>query len=191
MKRLKDGTECILGLGANLPFAGAGPAPNLRAAINEISATTISNVTVSGFYLSTPVPHTDQPDFVNCVMSGTTQLSAKELMARCQSMETQYGRERDGRWQARTLDIDILDYGGQILPTAGDWTKLMQDGRDGTIAADLIVPHPRLHERGFVLKPLAEIWPDWSHPVLGKTALELLNSLGSEEVDDVRPIFAE
>lgn len=188
---MKDGTECILGLGANLPFGGAGPTSNLRTAIDEISSGALSNVTVSGFYQSTPVPHTDQPDFVNCVMSGTTQLPAKELMTLCQSLETKFGRERDGRWQARTLDIDILAYGNQILPTADGWTKLMHQGRDGTVAADLIVPHPRLHERGFVLKPLAEIWPDWSHPVLGKTALELLHSLGPEEVDDVRPIFAE
>lgn len=191
MKRLADGTECLLGLGANLAFESRMPADTLSEAITAISQKVLCDLVESGFYRSTPVPHTDQPDFVNCVIGGKTTLSPTELMAACQSIETRFGRVRDGRWHARTLDIDILAYGGQIIPGAGAWQTLKEAGRDGTVAAELIVPHPRLHERGFVLKPLAEILPDWMHPVLGQTPAEMLNSLSPQEVDDVRPFFAE
>lgn len=191
MKRLKDGTECLLGLGANLPFAGMAPEETVRCAIKEISSDALTEVTVSEFYRSAPVPYTDQPDFVNCVIGGKTTASSLKLMSICQSLEAKFGRQRDGRWQARTLDIDVLAYGDEILPTASNWHQLMEEGREGTVMANLIVPHPRLHERAFVLKPLADILPEWVHPVFKKTGLELLHSLSAQQVEEVRPFFAE
>ncbi len=191
MKRLKDGTECLLGLGANLPFDGIAPEETVRSAIEEISTDALTEVMVSKFYRSTPVPYTDQPDFVNCVIGGKSILTPVELMSLCQSIEKQFGRQRDGRWQARTLDIDVLTFGEVILPKASRWHQLMEEGRGGKVVADLIIPHPRLHERAFVLKPLTDILPEWVHPVFKKTGLELLHSLSAQQVDEVRPFFPE
>lgn len=191
MKRLKDGTECLLGLGANLPFDAMAPEETIRCAIEAISSDALAEVKISQFYRSTPVPYTDQPDFVNCVIGGKTTLSPNELMSLCQSIEAQFGRQRDGRWQARTLDIDVLAYGDDVLPSISSWHQLMEEGREGKVMANLIVPHPRLHERAFVLKPLADIRPEWVHPVFKKTGLELLCSLSAQQVEEVRPFFAE
>ena len=190
MKRLKGGTECFLGLGANLPFGGLEPSETLNSAIDALRSAGLADVVVSGFYLTKPVPFIDQPDFVNCVLRACTVLKPGELLSLCQSIESKFGRVRDTRWHARTLDIDMLSFGDAIMPGKVGWENLMEAGRDGTIITDLILPHPRLHERAFVLKPLTDICPHWQHPVLGKTAMELLDAVGTGEVSGVKPFFA-
>ena len=190
MKRLKGGTECFLGLGANLPYGGLEPSETLNSAVDALTVSGLKDVVVSGFYLTKPVPFTDQPDFVNCVLRASTVLDPGDLLSVCQSVESKFGRVRDTRWHARTLDIDVLSHGDTILPGKAGWHNLMEAGRDGTIFTDLVLPHPRLHERAFVLKPLNDICPHWQHPVMGKTAEELMSALGADELKGVRPFFA-
>lgn len=101
---------------------------------------------------------TDQPAFLNQVLTFTTDKPSLEILAQTQAIETELGRVRKERWGARVLDIDLLFYGNTVL-----------------ISPDLILPHPQLHLRRFTLLPLAQIAPDFSHPVLHKTIKELLN----------------
>ena len=110
------------------------------------------------------MPPSDQPWFVNAVLAVATELVANDLLPVLQAIERQFGRVRAEANAPRTLDLDILDYQGEVMN-----------------AASLVLPHPRLHERRFVLVPIAEIAPEWRHPILELTAAELLARLSSEQ----------
>lgn len=107
-----------------------------------------------------------QPDYLNSVIHVETTLSPLQLLNRCHELERQAGRQRLEHWGARTLDLDLLIYGQLVCSTPG-----------------LILPHPRLHQRRFVLAPLCALVPAWQHPVLHKTFAELLAALPSDVVD--------
>ncbi len=190
-KRLSEATTCYLGLGANLPFAGKSPDQSVIAAIDVLAKMVFDDVRRSPLYVTTSVPDTGQPDFVNCVLVGETQLSVSDLLTACQKVEAQFGRERQARWSARTLDIDILSYGDAVVPADGTWSALSADAADGAVMAPLAVPHLSLHERAFVLVPLVDVAPSWRHPVLNKTSVELLQALPKADRASVRPFSAE
>ena len=108
---------------------------------------------------TTPVGVTgDQPDFLNAVAVGETPLTARQLLDRLLAIEAERGRERPFPGAARTLDLDLILFGDQIIDEP-----------------DLIVPHPRFRERRFVLEPLSQIAPEMVDPVTGQTVEELLN----------------
>lgn len=161
-----DGEEVLLGLGANL----GDPAEQLARAVEMLGAL-VKIERVSSLYRSEPVGHAEQPDFHNLVVAGRTRLEPMELLGAAQEIEGVLGRRRTFRNAPRTMDIDLLAYGDRVMRTLA-----------------LILPHPRLHLRGFVLHPLAEVAPDWTHPVLGRTARELLAQAGAlERVERVGP----
>jgi 2-amino-4-hydroxy-6-hydroxymethyldihydropteridine diphosphokinase len=155
----------LIGIGGNLESARFGaPRDTLSAALAALEEKCIRILTRSGWYRTEPVPRSDQPWFVNAVVVLATELAAKDLLMVLQTTERQFGRVRGEPNASRTVDLDILDYHGE----------LMND-------TSLVLPHPRLHERRFVLMPIAEIAPDWRHPILGLTAAQLLTRLSSEQ----------
>jgi 2-amino-4-hydroxy-6-hydroxymethyldihydropteridine diphosphokinase len=155
----------LIGIGGNVESARFGPPRDtLAAALAALREKRIRILTRSGWYLTEPVPPSDQPWFVNAVVSVATELAAKDLLMLLQATERQFGRVRGEPNAPRTLDLDILDYHGEVMN-----------------ATSLVLPHPRLAERRFVLMPIAEIAPDWQHPILGLTAVQLLARLPSEQ----------
>ncbi len=116
---------------------------------------------ISPVYETDPVGYADQGPFLNAVIGGTTRYSPAALLGALQGIERDLGRERPFPNAPRTLDLDLLSYGTLVLDTP-----------------DLTVPHPRLHERAFVLAPLADIAPDLVVPGLGRTVAALVADLG-------------
>ena len=102
------------------------------------------------------------------------------VLARLHAVEAEFGRRREARWGARTLDLDLIAAGDRVLPDAADAGTLARarSARGAGAAPDrLILPHPRMQERAFVLVPLADVAPGWRHPILGRTVREMLADL--------------
>jgi 2-amino-4-hydroxy-6-hydroxymethyldihydropteridine diphosphokinase len=155
----------LIGIGGNVASPQFGlPLDTLAASLMALEAEGIQIATRSAWYQTEPVPRSDQPWFVNAVASLITGLTARDLLPLLQVVEGQFGRVRGKRNAARVLDLDLLDYQGQVIDTAS-----------------LVLPHPRLHQRRFVLVPLAEIAPEWRHPLSGLTAKQLLSRLAAKQ----------
>ena len=152
-----------IGIGANL----GTPARTVEAAIAAVEDLPgTRGHRRSRLYRSAPVGVEDQPDYVNAAMSFDTELTPGELLTRLHGIEADFGRERTIRWGPRTLDLDLLLHGDQIIDSP-----------------DLCVPHPRIQERGFVLAPLADLNPSLLHPVLRETVDVLYASWRSSTPD--------
>lgn len=148
----------LIGIGSNLAAPpGKTPLETAQGALPALAAPHLQPVACSSWYESAPVPPSDQPWFVNAVALISTDREPEALLRRMFEVEAAFGRVRGERNAARTLDLDLLDYEGLIVDTPL-----------------LTLPHPRLHERRFVLEPLCEVAPHWRHPRLGVTASELL-----------------
>ena len=110
--------------------------------------------------------------------------TAQELLALLHRVEAAFGRERRRRWGQRTLDLDLIAVGNEVVPdiaTFEAWYNLAPEAQTSRAPDQLILPHPRLQDRAFVLVPLAEVAPDWVHPVLGKSVREMLDALPQAE----------
>lgn len=140
---------------------------NLLRAIAEIGKIPGTKIrALSGFYDTQPVGRVEQDNFLNSVLRIETSLTPQELLSELQRIETDvFKRKRTIHWGPRSIDLDILLYDNRVIAEE-----------------NLVIPHPRLHERRFVLVPLAEIDPDLVHPQLNKNVAELLRSSDSNEV---------
>ena len=150
----KSGGGIFIALGANLPSVEHGsPRATLEVALSLLAHEGIAILRRSSWWQSGPLPASGQPDFINGVIEAETALAPADLLAALHRIESACGRVRQQRWEARVLDLDLIDYRGQL-----------QAGPGPTL------PHPRMAERLFVLLPLQEIAPDWRHP-RGRAAL--------------------
>lgn len=163
--------DIFLGFGSNLGDSVA----ICRQAIAMLAANPrIEVCAVSSFYRTEPEGYKDQPWFINGVLHCRSQLGPVEMLAVLRAIENQLGRSRKVRWGPRTLDLDILSFGDQLVNLP-----------------ELVIPHPRLHERRFVLEPLREIAPHWRHPLLQLTVERLLENLVASSASEVMKLAVQ
>jgi len=146
-----------IGLGSNLSGSMGDPQQQIQTALEKISDhPEIHELNTSSFYRTSPVGPQDQPEFINAVAQAKTSLTPLALLDYLQQIENEHGRERKEHWGARTLDLDILIFGQQSIHNTR-----------------LIIPHPRIEERAFVLVPLIELEPNFCS-ASGKSTADLL-----------------
>lgn len=128
---------------------------------------------------------------MNAVFTCFSDLEAEEILKHLHAIEKKFSRSREQRWGMRTLDLDLVAVENQVepnLPTYQQWLNLPLEVQKVHAPKQLILPHPRLQERAFVLVPLCDVQPNWMHPVLGKTAAELCAELPKDEIAAVTPL---
>ena len=162
-------TSVFIGLGANLPHERFGsPRQTLEAALAELSRRGVGTVRMSPWYRTAPVPAaSDQPWYVNGVAEVASDLPADALLAELHAVEAAFGRTRTAPNAARPVDLDLLDFHGEIAA-----------GGPGRAT----LPHPRMSDRAFVLFPLADLAPEWRHPVSGRSVRALIEALPADQI---------
>lgn len=183
----------LLAFGANLPFDGMTPEQTLRAAAKSFPKVDLAMPHLSRLFATPCFPVGAGPDYVNAaaLLQVGAGLSADALLARLHQIEAMFGRKRDTRWGMRTLDIDLLAFDDLILPdveTHAQWRGLDPALQLRAVPGQLILPHPRLQDRAFVLVPLADVAPDWRHPVLNLTVTQMLAALPKPDLAEMRPL---
>ena len=183
--------KVLLALGGNMPSSIGGPLSTMKQAIEVLDQTGFSIQAISQFYQTPAFPAGAGPDFVNAALVASTSMPPEEALACLHRVEAKFGRERVARWGTRTLDIDLIAYDDAVLPdqeTFRYWLNLSPE-KQGTLAPNqLIVPHPRLQDREFVLVPLAEVAPDWRHPILDQTLRTLCDALPAKVLSAVKEL---
>lgn len=185
------GSSLIICLGANLPTDIARPAETLRIAISRISRIGIAVTAVSRFYATPCFPAGAGPDYVNAAIAGRTRLTPQEVLVRLHEIESAHGRNRKTRWGQRTLDLDLAVYDDLVRPDLEGWRRWAELApQDQQLAAPdrLILPHPRMQDRAFVLVPMCDIAPDWRHPVFGTTVARMTADLPAGDRAAVIPL---
>ena len=166
---------CVLGLGSNKPYSDLSSKELIVRAAEELHIT-LTGIRLSPVYKTAPLHITDQAAFYNAAVSGffdeekqekTNSENARKLLGIIQEIEARYGRDRriERRWGERSLDIDILLYGDHVISET-----------------DLLIPHPRLNERAFALRPLLDLLPNATEPGTGILYRDILAGLGDQEI---------
>ena len=185
--------QALVAFGANLPFGGETPAQTIVAASKALAAEGLSVLAFSPLYATPCFPAGAGPDYVNAaaLLEVDAEIDATSVLQRLHRVEEHFGRIREQRWGMRTLDIDLVALGDSVLPDAATqdaWRLLPPEAQARTTPDRLILPHPRLQDRAFVLVPLADVAPEWVHPRLGLTVRQMLAALPAADREAVKPL---
>jgi len=177
-----------LAFGSNLDSETLGLKKLIQASYALLMDKVLYDTTISPFFQTPAFPAGNGPDYVNSIMRAKTRLSPQDLLAVLHGVEKELGRVRQARWGSRVIDIDILDYDGRVLPSLDvyqKWRDMPLNLQKTTWPDDLILPHPRLQDRGFVLVPLKSVAPNWVHPVTRTHIDTLLGRINHYELHEI------
>lgn len=194
-KRFPSETLALVAFGGNLPSLAGSTQVTLLSALRDIvNSPQIRVIAVSRLWQSPAWPAGSGPDYTNGAFAAKTSLGAEETLAFLHGIEAARGRVRDGRrWGARGIDLDLIAWGNRVLPDVAShdaWRGLPPEDQARQAPDRLILPHPRMQDRGFVLAPLAEIAPGWVHPRLGQSVAQMLAALPAAALDSMKPLTA-
>ena len=179
-----------MAFGANLRFDAAHPESTISMAIKALEGLGLHLVRKSRLYRTPCFPPGAGPDYVNAAacFAVPQDMAPQGILAILHEVEAGHGRRRQRRWTGRTLDIDLLAVGDSVRPdlqTYVHWRDLAFRDQLRLAPDELILPHPRMQDRAFVLVPLAEVAPEWVHPVLGLSVTQMLSVRPAEEIATV------
>jgi 2-amino-4-hydroxy-6-hydroxymethyldihydropteridine diphosphokinase len=181
----------LIALGGNLEGESGPPEAAILSAIDEVGRE-IGPVTARSLLYRTPCfPAGAGPDYVNAAIRLEGGGAPEAILAALHRIEARHGRARTQRWGMRTLDLDLLAVGDLVLPDVagqGAWRALAPDQQQMRAPDELILPHPRMQDRAFVLVPLADVAADWVHPALGLSVAEMCARLPYADRAEVRPL---
>lgn len=183
--------KILIALGSNDNSIWGDPRGTVQKAMKKVADLFTVHLQHSRLYRTPAFPAGIGPDFTNAAMSFETAEKPRVVLEKLHQIEAEAGRLRQTRWGQRTLDIDLIGVGDLVLPDAGQhayWRNLTTQEQAKTTPTELILPHPRVQDRAFVLVPLGDIAPTWRHPVLGQTVVEMLAALPADQVAEVVPI---
>ncbi|MCF6304836.1 MAG: 2-amino-4-hydroxy-6-hydroxymethyldihydropteridine diphosphokinase [Rhodobacteraceae bacterium] len=188
---LKNPMQGYVALGSNLSGNAGGPKAVLTHSLKLFAGESIEILQQSYWYRSAAFPAGSGPDYVNAVVEISSDLGAAAVLAALHRIEAETGRVRGARWGARVCDLDLLAYGDLVCPDLmgfRHWFELPLAQQKTTMPEQLILPHPRIQDRAFVLVPFDDIAPGWRHPVLGKTVARMKAELSGDDLKSVQRI---
>lgn len=180
--------KAVVALGSNVSSSFEEAAFLLCDALAALYESKLSVEFVSRLYRTPSFPKDSGPDYANAAIRVETALPAVELLELLHGIEQEFGRTRTKRWGQRSLDLDLICYGDTVAPDLTEvtrWINLPLDQQMTQAPDQIILPHPRVQDRAFVLVPMADVAPDWRHPVIGQTVVEMLSALPPTDVSEV------
>jgi 2-amino-4-hydroxy-6-hydroxymethyldihydropteridine diphosphokinase len=187
----KKYNQVLVAIGGNIHGQKDSTSEEVEAAIYEISQSWVEVTRKSRLYRTPCYPPGSGPDFVNAALACCSDAPAEAILELLHQIESRAGRTRTKRWGPRVLDLDLLAVGSHVCPNLHQylhWSGLNLQDQMRLAPQELILPHPRLHERAFVLVPLKDVAPDWRHPVLGQTVAEMHAALDPADLVEIKPI---
>ena len=194
MQRLKQGKNthyCLIAMGANLPSATGTALETLKKSLELFMLESLQITRISKWFSTPAFPADSGPDFVNGAVVVETTLTPTDVLSALHRIEAAMGRTRENRWEPRLCDLDLIAYDDIIQPdleTFQRWKALELSSQKTLTPDQLVLPHPRLQDRSFVLVPLNDIAPDWRHPVTGITVAEMLAAIPAADLAEITVI---
>lgn len=182
---------CLIAMGGNMRLEGQPPETTIGQAVDRLALAGATGLTLSRLYRTPAFPPGSGPDFVNAAAALRLDKTPDEVLDLLHRIEADLGRQRFARWGQRTLDLDLLAVGDGVLPnrkTQAFWQGLPPAVQSQTAPDQLVLPHPRLQDRAFVLVPLCEVAPDWRHPTLERSVRQMLLDLPAAERAAIQPL---
>lgn len=191
LKQHKSGYYCHIALGANLPSPIGAALETLSKALELFAGKSLTIQRISKWYKTPAYPAGSDPDFVNAVVLVETDLLPYKILVALHQIEATLGRTRENRWEPRICDLDLIDCDGLVLPdekTFIEWQDMKLPDQTTRTPAQLILPHPRLQDRTFVLVPMQDVSPEWVHPITGFGISKMIKALPKSDLDGIKEI---
>ncbi|MEJ6404385.1 2-amino-4-hydroxy-6-hydroxymethyldihydropteridine diphosphokinase [Yoonia sp. 2307UL14-13] len=186
-----NGRQALILLGSNKISPLGDVEETVQRAMELLANSATGPAKYSGLYRTPAFPPGAGPDFVNAAIAFRTPRDAPALLEELHRIEAAAGRVRTTRWAPRTLDLDLIALGVQVHPdveTQTTWRDKSPEQQQSQTPDQLILPHPRLQDRAFALVPLADVAPDWMHPILNRTIAQMLSDRPAAERAEVTPL---
>ena len=184
-------SKLIVALGSNQISGESTPELILRHAVQAIEMRGAVIRKSSAFYQTPCFPAGVGPDYINAALLIEAAWTPAQAMSQLHAVEQEFGRERAQRWGQRTLDLDLIAFDDVVAPdlkTYEKWRDLGPDQQKMRAPTDLILPHPRVQDRAFVLVPMSDVANDWVHPVSGLSVQQMLDAIPDSEKAEVIPL---
>ena len=184
-------SNCLISFGANIPGPFGDPVETLSLALEAFELENLSIKKKSRFYSSLAFPDPQKPTYVNGCLQISVNCDASDVLNSLKRIEKKMGRQQNFRWDSRICDLDLLSFDNQVTPSPkvfSYWYGMSLKNQMLEKPEELLLPHPRMQDRAFVLKPLLEFAASWTHPVFNITVKEMFDLLSEEERTSVKPI---